>query len=104
MHQKSSVFRGKIQSCDVIIYLHVLNLKFDLLNDDEEQHFEPGQLRKFKRGKFVLPELFWFFNLGALSMRALKGEFWLIQLQQFKTSQLLAICLAPIVGIAEGNI
>lgn len=37
-------------------------------------------------------------------MRALKGEFWLIQLQLFKASQLLAICLAPIGGVAEGNI
>lgn len=37
-------------------------------------------------------------------MRVLKGEFWLIQLQLFKTSQLLAICLAPVVVVAEGNI
>lgn len=54
--------------------------------------------------KLVLPELFWLFNLGALSVRALKGEFWLIQLQQFKASQLLAICLAPTVGVAERNV
>lgn len=37
-------------------------------------------------------------------MRALKGEFRLIQLQQFKASQLLAIGLALTVGVAEGNI
>lgn len=37
-------------------------------------------------------------------MRALKGEFWLIQLQLFNASQLQAICLAPEVGVTEGNV
>lgn len=37
-------------------------------------------------------------------MRALKGEFWLIQLRLFKASQLLAICLALILVVEEGNI
>lgn len=35
-------------SCDVIIYLCVINLKFDIL-DDEEQHVEPGHLQKSKQ-------------------------------------------------------
>lgn len=36
-------------SSDVIICLHVFNLQFDVLDDEEQQHFEPGQLQKFKQ-------------------------------------------------------
>lgn len=36
-------------SSGVIVYLHVFNLQFDVLDDEEQQHFEPGQLQKFKR-------------------------------------------------------
>lgn len=38
-------------SCDVIIYLCVLNLKFDILDDEEQQHVEPGHLQKSKQEK-----------------------------------------------------
>lgn len=36
-------------SWDVSIYLHILDLQFDVWDDEEQQHFEPGQLQKFKR-------------------------------------------------------
>lgn len=39
-------------SCDVIIYLCVLNLKFDILDDEEQQHVEPGHLQKSKQEKW----------------------------------------------------
>lgn len=71
----SSVFRGNVTSYDAIIYLYVFNLQFDILDDDEQWHFEPMEVQE---RKLVILELFWLFNLGALSMRALKGEFSLI--------------------------
>ncbi|KAJ7424344.1 nipped-B-like protein [Pitangus sulphuratus] len=69
VHQKSSAFRGNVPICDAIIYLYVLNLQFDISDDDEEQHFEPMEVQE---RKLVILELFWLFNLGALNMRALK--------------------------------
>lgn len=38
-----------VSSCDVIIYLCVLNLQFDILDDEEQQRVEPGHLQKFKQ-------------------------------------------------------
>lgn len=96
----SSVFRGYVTNYDAIIYLYVLNLQFDILDADEQQHFEPMEVQE---RKLVIFELFWLFNLRVLSMRALKGEFSLIQLHHFKASH-LTICLAPMVGVGEENL
>lgn len=38
-----------ISSYDVIIYLRVLNLQFDILDDEEQQRVEPGRLQKSKQ-------------------------------------------------------
>lgn len=52
VHQRSSVFRGNMPSCDAIICLYVLNLQVDILDEEDEQHFGPGQLWKFKSEKW----------------------------------------------------
>lgn len=42
-----------VSSCDVTIYLRVLNLRFDILDDEERQHGEPGPLQKSKQENWL---------------------------------------------------
>lgn len=43
------ISRERVPSCDVVIYLRVLNLQFNIFDDEEEQHVEPGHLQKSKQ-------------------------------------------------------
>lgn len=73
VHQESSMFSGNMPSCDVIICLYVFNLQVDILYDEDEQCFEPGQLQKFKSENWSYLNCFSCLILGAFSMRVLKG-------------------------------
>lgn len=105
VHQKCSVFRRKMYAklwCHHLLICSQLTIwRFGWWR---AAAFWAWSVTEVQERKLVLLELFWLFNLGAFSMRALKGEFWLIQLQLLKASQLLAIYLALILAVKEGNI